>query len=556
MARYLTHVLALSVVALAAVAITWSPVRLDDQWWHMLTGRYVLEHGAVPTTDPFSYTMTGQPWVNWEWLAGVLMVKAYDGFGTSGLVALRWLSVTATAGLLWGHLSSSEPAREHAAVPLRLLLVSLVVLVVYGRVADRPHLYALPLLAAVHWLVSLALERRRLEPTALAVLLMVPWVLLHPSWPLGLAVVASAMIDAHMERPLSRRLLLAPVALALPALLLHSPVAYARAVQALFGSSGLREWKPLWAYLHHTNTPLLAFLLLGALWLGAVALRPARLKSPSTWLAACLFAASLWYVRFTPWFALACAPQLHRILLERAAERGDRVLPERTARLATVLVAAALLLVVVRTKSTFQHPYASHVDPRETPVGVAAFMDRHDIAGNVLCDEMNAHAYLAFARYPNVREFIDGRVPQLFDEAMWEAYVQALRSPARFTQLLDRPDTEWVVLSGVFTPRTAQLSRVLWERRDFRLVYFDDNALLWGRSSEPRFAFDVVVPPIINDGWFESALDEELFPRVLEELTHLRQNQPSSQVGLQLVATLAAHPAASPDQRAALAALR
>jgi hypothetical protein len=34
-----------------------------DTNWHIATGRWILAHGAVPATDPFSYTAAGQSWV-------------------------------------------------------------------------------------------------------------------------------------------------------------------------------------------------------------------------------------------------------------------------------------------------------------------------------------------------------------------------------------------------------------------------------------------------------------------------------------------------------------
>ena len=42
----------------------------------------------------------------------------------------------------------------------------------------------------------------------------------------------------------------APIALLLPAALLHDVGDYGRAVGGLLGSSGLAEWQPLWTYLH------------------------------------------------------------------------------------------------------------------------------------------------------------------------------------------------------------------------------------------------------------------------------------------------------------------
>src|SRR5208283_5532985 len=33
-----------------------------DMWWHLSTGRYILQNHSVPHTEPFSATIAGQPW--------------------------------------------------------------------------------------------------------------------------------------------------------------------------------------------------------------------------------------------------------------------------------------------------------------------------------------------------------------------------------------------------------------------------------------------------------------------------------------------------------------
>jgi hypothetical protein len=33
-----------------------------DTYWHLATGRWIVEHAAVPKTDPFSHSMPGAPW--------------------------------------------------------------------------------------------------------------------------------------------------------------------------------------------------------------------------------------------------------------------------------------------------------------------------------------------------------------------------------------------------------------------------------------------------------------------------------------------------------------
>src|SRR3954454_4808244 len=48
-----------------------------DVSWHIATGKWILDHSAIPHTDPFSFTWFGKPWVPIEWLAEVIYASAY-----------------------------------------------------------------------------------------------------------------------------------------------------------------------------------------------------------------------------------------------------------------------------------------------------------------------------------------------------------------------------------------------------------------------------------------------------------------------------------------------
>lgn len=58
-----------------------------DFWWHLATGRYTVETGAIPLADPFSYTKPGEPVVPSEWLGQVLIYLLYRHWGYVGAVA-------------------------------------------------------------------------------------------------------------------------------------------------------------------------------------------------------------------------------------------------------------------------------------------------------------------------------------------------------------------------------------------------------------------------------------------------------------------------------------
>ncbi|MBW2536553.1 MAG: hypothetical protein JRI55_34030 [Deltaproteobacteria bacterium] len=550
-------------MALTSLLAVVYPVQADDHWWHMLTGRYLLDHGVVPRTDPFSFTYRGEPWVNWEWLGGLAMTSAFDGLGPAGLVVLRLAAVAATVVVLWRHLRRIEGAPRPAAPLLALMLLGLCVLVIFGRVGDRPHLYAVPFLAAAHHLSVQAAHRRDPRPIVVLLGLMTVWVVLHPSWLLGLLVATAVWIDQWRRDPRGHGTRggaadrwcyrLAPLLLALPGLLLVGSSDYGSALARLLTSSDLREWQPLWAYLHWTNVPLLAFLVLTGGWLALLVAERRLLRELTVWLITAVLVASWWFVRFTPLFAVLAVP----VLAERALRRWSSVeLPRRTLNLALILAGLGLLLVTLLARSVYRRELAVEVDPRANPVAVADFMARHRLDGNVWCSELTSHAFLAFRGYPATRTYIDGRIPQLFPESFLREYRDGRASPQRFGALLDRDDLDHVVILEMFRPEVAPLVAVLHARREYVLLHVDDHHMLWSRirpggTSLPS-PYQVLVPPLIDDRWFADALRPEYFPVALREVTQLLREQPASVVGRTLVAALLQHPAATDEQRVAL----
>ena len=60
-------ILAITVGGLFGILTTARGLVDSDYYWHITAGRLVAERGVM-TTDPFSYTWGGQPWVMHEWL--------------------------------------------------------------------------------------------------------------------------------------------------------------------------------------------------------------------------------------------------------------------------------------------------------------------------------------------------------------------------------------------------------------------------------------------------------------------------------------------------------
>ena len=60
-------VLLFAVFAIAALV----PLRSYDLFWHLATGRWIIEHRALPASDPFAVASDRVPWINGEWLFDV-----------------------------------------------------------------------------------------------------------------------------------------------------------------------------------------------------------------------------------------------------------------------------------------------------------------------------------------------------------------------------------------------------------------------------------------------------------------------------------------------------
>ncbi len=64
-----------------------APITDADIWWHLRVGQWVIQHDAVPQTDPFA--ASHKPWVAYSWLFEVLVWGLYQAFGLAGILVYR-----------------------------------------------------------------------------------------------------------------------------------------------------------------------------------------------------------------------------------------------------------------------------------------------------------------------------------------------------------------------------------------------------------------------------------------------------------------------------------
>lgn len=162
-----------------------------DLWWHLATGRYVVETGQIPRQDVFSYTVPDHPWITHEWLAEVIIVGLYRfgnlwGRGLDALLLATSALVTATFALVYLQCE----ARPHGAV-FGVLLGALTSAVTWG---PRPQMWTMAGLALWGLLLRRYRTVRRRRVLWLYPLLTALWVNLHSGFLLGLAYLGAVIV--------------------------------------------------------------------------------------------------------------------------------------------------------------------------------------------------------------------------------------------------------------------------------------------------------------------------------------------------------------------------
>ena len=60
-----------------------------DIWWHMATGRWILQHHALPVNDPFSMYGATRPWLVYSWAFDLGVQTLFARFGLVGIFLLQ-----------------------------------------------------------------------------------------------------------------------------------------------------------------------------------------------------------------------------------------------------------------------------------------------------------------------------------------------------------------------------------------------------------------------------------------------------------------------------------
>ncbi len=173
----------------AFVVLCFATILVDDGdfWWTLALGRATWLAGALPATDPLPYTPTSGPYVQAQWLAGLVFYGTYLLAGLEGLLVLRAAVVGVAFVLLY-----SGCRRAGAAPALAGLCTLLALPLVNVGLSLRPQVLAL--LPFLLYLEGTRHVRAAGRALYLLPLVMVVWVNVHGSFLFGLGLVGIALV--------------------------------------------------------------------------------------------------------------------------------------------------------------------------------------------------------------------------------------------------------------------------------------------------------------------------------------------------------------------------
>jgi hypothetical protein len=434
-----------------------------DSYSHIAVGQWIFAHRALPTNDPFSFSMHGEPWIAFEWLSEVIYAAVYALFGWNGMVAFAAAMVALAVGLLMRFLQ-----RELSPVQALFMIMPVIVLLAPHLLA-RPHVLTLPVMVA--WAAALVhcMDRRAGAPPYWALPLLVLWANLHGSVVLALGLIGPAVLEELLEkarsewpRVLVRWLPFTASAIVACCLTPYGPGALLMPLTTFSAGRALSwigEWRPQdFSHLSAFEMVLLA----GLFGLSrGVKLPPVRVL-----VVLGLLYFALTQVRNADLLAIL-APLYLAAPLSRQFRRGTEDDLSGSARRLSLV--ALTMIIAATALAQFRDVRPA---PRNTPEAAVANGGLAH-AGPVLND-YGFGGYLIFAGVPT---FIDGR-SELYGGPFIERYNRdiSLVDLDDLFKLLDQYKIEATLLEPT-TPAVALLDRL----PDWRRVYSDEVAVVHKR---------------------------------------------------------------------------
>jgi hypothetical protein len=448
-----------------------------DVWWHIRVGETILETHHWPTTDPYSFTAFGTPWIAYEWLGEVLMATAARLGGLRGLFVLNFAMAAAVLLALYV-LATIRSGNSKSGFLTAVILFVLTAVTFSARPLMLGYLFLI--------LTLICLERFRQGKTG-ALWLLPPlfliWVNTHGSFIVGLGVIAIYWLcglkeftigglEARRWPPAQRvRLelvfLLSLVATAITPYgtrLAFYP--FDMAFNQPLNVASIDEWQPI--PFNFFFAKLFLVLVIGLLF-GQAALR-FKWRLEEFVLVLIGIASACLHSRFIILFVAFAAPLL-AVIIARWMPRYDRAKDQFIANFVIMALVAAGIFHYFPSRSNLQQTITNTY-----PVGAVEYVRAHSVPGPML-NTYFFGGYLVDAFGPQARVFIDGRADLYERSGVFADYLKITNLKPGTLKLLDNYQIQSCLIEADEPLATLLAAAPGWQK-----VYEDKVSVLYVRK--------------------------------------------------------------------------
>ena len=474
--------------------------------WHIRNGELMMRTHMITRADPFSYTMSGRPWLAWEWLYDAIIGAVHQSLGLNGVVFFTATAIAFTFALTF-RLLLARGSMLQISVTLLLLAMGAAMI----HFLARPHV--LSWLFTVIWFqlldsAEVAPENRR--QLLWLPLLMLLWVNLHGGFLFGLALLGLYCLAGTI-----RYLQAGAESRQAAAWVKQLSAVGALSFLATFANPyGYRLHAHIYRYLsnrflmnhidefrspdfHGVAQECFAVLLV----ITIIALAAARGKIRASQLLVILFASysGLYASRNLPVASILLILIAGPMLSAAVRDTGNNAeLPDRTrnffsrcssfalrmgslelslrGRLWPVAAVVFGLFVCIQHGRVGSHQLMNaHFDVKKFPVAAVQVIAERGIQGTIFSLD-SWGGYFIYRLYPEMKVFVDDR-HDLYGEQFLREYLTAIRLAPGWDEVLDEKRVNWVLMPG-----NSSLANMLKETHRWRVIYADDVAILLERE--------------------------------------------------------------------------
>ncbi len=480
-----------------------------DFWWHLATGKYIVENGDLPQSDPFSYTTDATPSdrksiiLKGNWLAEVIFYKIYSLWDLKGIIILRSLLL-----VLFLFFVFMSIKKQNASDLVALILIAGVFILAISFPGERPQLFTFLIFSIVFYLFE-DFRVNRSKKIFLVPVLVLVLSNMHPGYIVciflvtlylsGEGVLYVLRKDFSNER--FRTLFIVWILTIIFALL--NPNGLSAFKEIFFmgkHTAGIVEFMPTF-YIYTNKFKPLDYSYMIFLLFSLLSVRYFRKIGLVHMLMLIVFTImSFVAIRYVIFYMCIAAPILAKIIInlreERIFERLFRILKPREGFLYLIACIIGIFLIFNSIPALARYEFRADTS-FAVPKGAADFLAKLEISGNMF-NEYGFGGYLIWRLYPDKKVFIDGRSlePDVYDEYRIMAFASVGQNQSR-EDIIKKYTISFIVMPPLM-PRglVYPLVEELFEREDWTLIYNDQLSLIFLRNNSEnrhiinRFAID------------------------------------------------------------------